>query len=130
MDKEQFLIDVESIIESQVKNSYPRHWDEDAITHSMLREFETLLANVTITDLSPDVLKINWQAFKFEGEPHYKFGDIALLVNIKYQDGDTIEGVAFIEAKKKTCLQVKFQSIKKSQLKRIFKNAEIISFAL
>lgn len=68
-------------------------------------------------------MKINWTAFKLRGKNENKFGDIALLVNIHYHDGDNLEGVAFLEAKKRNKNQTKFGAVKTAQLKRIYKNA-------
>ena len=123
LDKEQFLIGVESILENEVKRSYPRYWDENTITLNILRAFETLLHNVNLVDISPQVLKIKWQAFKLGGNPHYTFGDVALLVNIRYQDKDAIEGVAFIEAKKKEPKHTIFKKMKMQQLRKISRHA-------
>jgi len=113
---------MERILQEQVKNSFPIYWDEDFITLNVLREIERKLNVVNIKGFRRR-MKIEWTAFKLSGKNENKFGDVALLTNISYQDGDRIEGVAFLEAKKRSKNQTKFEAIKTAQLKRIYKNA-------
>jgi hypothetical protein len=73
---------------------------------------------------SKQKMRIEWTAFKLSGKKvESKFGDIALLTKLNYQDGDTLEGVAFLEAKKRNRNKTTFGAIRTNQLKRIRKNA-------
>jgi len=68
-------------------------------------------------------MKILWTAYKQKGTSERTFGDIALYIKIAYQDGDKLEGVAFLEAKKRYENKITFDAIKPNQLKRIYKHA-------
>jgi len=122
LDAELFLLEVERILQEQVKNSFPTDWDEDFITMNTLREIRKKLNIVKIKGFKRG-MKIEWTCFKLGRPPEKKFGDVALLMNISYQDGDKIEGVAFLEAKKRTIGKIKFEAMKTAQLKRICRNA-------
>jgi hypothetical protein len=124
IDAEHALIGVESILRNQVKRSYPRYWNEDTITLNILRAFETLLYNLEIEGPFEQEIKVNWQAFKFSGKAEHTFGDVAILVHVNYYDGDSIEGAAFLEAKKRYKNQTKFEAMKKKQLRHIYHNAQ------
>jgi len=123
VDAEHFVIGIESILNLRVKRSYPRYWSEDTITLNILRDFETLLHNFKITGPFEQGMKIEWQAFKFSGKPERTFGDVAILAHVTYNDGDSVEGVAFLEAKKRYRNQTKFEAVNKSQMKRIHNHA-------
>lgn len=121
METGSFLTEVERILQEEVKNSFPVNWDEDFITRSILRELGKRLNNAEIKDFKRR-MTIEWTAFKQSGKPENKFGDVALLVNITYYDSDRIEGVAFLEAKKRSKNHTKFEAMEFAQLKRIHKN--------
>lgn len=118
----ELLLELENILQEHVKNNYPIDWDEDFITRSILKEIRNRLGSVKIRDFKERMM-IKWLPYKLRGRPENKFGDIAILVNIQYQDGDGIEGVAFLEAKKRDINRTRFSAIKIGQLKRIHKNA-------
>jgi hypothetical protein len=119
---QSFLHEFEKILTKQVKDSFPRYWDENTITFNILREFETSLSVVHIKD-SRQRMQIEWKAFKIGRPTENKYGDVAFLVNINYQDGDRIEGAAFLEAKKRERDRTRFGAMKTGQLKRIRKHA-------
>lgn len=118
----EFLLELEIILQKHVKNNYPIDWDEDFITRSILKEIRNRLGSVKIRDFK-ERMRIEWLPYKLKGRPENKFGDVAILVNIRYQDGDEIEGVAFLEAKKRDVNGTRFSAIKMAQLKRIHRNA-------
>lgn len=122
MNVRMLLTGLETVLMSQVKDNFPTDWDEDFITRSILKELRKKLKSVRIHGLK-NRMKIEWSAFKLQGIPERKFGDIALLVNIKYHDGDRIEGVAFLEAKKRSRNKTKFGAMKVKQLRKIFRNS-------
>src|SRR5690554_4811639 len=66
---------------------------------------------------------INWQLYKLKGTFENKFGDIALIVNINYRDGTSVNGAAFLEAKKRDWRKTTFGTMKLPQAKKILKNA-------
>ena len=118
----EFVSEIEDILLEHVKNNYPVDWDENFITRSLLKEIRHRLGSVFVADLQHRT-RIDWVPYKLSGTPENKFGDIAILVNIRYQDGDGIEGVAFLEAKKRNQKETEFGAIKTEQLENILKNA-------
>jgi len=114
---------LENTITENVKNNFPNDWDEDFITRNIIKDFRNNYNHITIENQYDDITKINWSGYKLKGTPEKLFGDIALLFNIMYQDGTNIEGVAFIEAKKRYKNTVNFNSIKFPQTRRILSNA-------
>ena len=122
MHVQKFLIELELILREQVRDHFPVDWDEDTITRNILKGLRTKLKSVKISGLKSS-MKIIWSAFKITGKPETRFGDVALLVNITHQDGDRIEGVAFLEAKKRDIDTTKFGAMKIPQVVRICGNA-------
>jgi hypothetical protein len=111
---------IENLLVEHVKENYRADWDEDFITRSILKGIRQELNLANVVDFK-DKIRINWVPYKLTGKAENKFGDIAILVNISYRDGDKIEGVAFLEAKKKRPGHIKFEEIRFVQLKRIRK---------
>lgn len=122
MNAALFLTELEGILEEQTTDNYPEDWDEDFITRSILKEMRNRLTPVTVFGLRQR-MKIKWFAYKQAGTQERNFGDIALLVEIQYQGGDRVEGVAFFEAKKRSVNKTVFSEIRFPQLRRINRNA-------
>jgi len=122
MDAEILLTKLEMILRENVADNFPQYWDENHITLSILKEFGRALNMVKIDDFGRK-MKIEWNAFKLKGKNETKFGDVAILVNVVHYDGDRMEGVAFLEAKKRYPRGVEFTSINQDQVSRILKNA-------
>lgn len=122
MDIIKLLYVLELILREHIRDHFPVDWDEDTITRNILKELRTGLKSIKVNGLQSS-MKIKWSLFKLTGKPETKFGDIALLVNITHQDGDRIEGVAFLEAKKRDIDSIKFGAMDIPQLSRISGNA-------
>jgi hypothetical protein len=101
-----------------VKENYRADWDEDFITRSILKGIRQQLHFTKVVGFK-DRVRVEWIPYKLSGKAENKFGDIAILVKISYRDGDEIEGVAFLEAKKRKPGNEKFEALKFEQLKRI-----------
>jgi hypothetical protein len=117
-DIADFCFRLEMAIQDAIQNCYPHEWDEDHITRDMLRRFRNEFAYVEVTGFRY-TLRIEWQTYKFTGRPEYKYGDIAILVNLRYKDGTNIQGVAFLEAKRRANKSNKFDAINFKQIRRI-----------
>ena len=111
----QVIID---IIQDNLNN-----WNEDYITRDILKGLRRTFREVTITYSRNKFIKIKTNFFKFDGKlsAEKKYGDIAIIVNLDYDDGESIEGVALIEAKRIN--NGTFSAIKMEQLDRIYENA-------
>lgn len=117
----KFCQEVEELINELVEESYVLDWNEDYLTRKLLSQLTVRLNGSLISDLENKVVFLT--PFKLTKPLENKFGDIAIIVNIDYGDGDNIEGIAFIEAKRKYKESRNFDAIKWEQLERIFSNA-------
>ena len=122
MNIDDFCLCFEKIVREHVYENFPDQWDEDFITLDLLKRLRKDFNYITLNVLK-DVLRIDWQAYKFTGKPEHNYGDIGLLLNIIHRNGDKVQGVAFLEAKKRGQNNLKFPAIKIPQLSKINKMA-------
>lgn len=118
----EFTGKIEHVIRTSISNVSGHEWDEDFITLNLLRDLRNALSGIKLVgrDRKSD---INWQAYKLKGTYENNFGDIALVVNINYNDGTDLHGAAFLEAKKRDWRKTTFSAMKIPQAKRILKHA-------
>ena len=123
---EQFREDLEGAVNSviqKIRGDGLSDWNEDYITRELLYEYRQRFRKIEIKS-GKKVIQITSEAYKLSGrlkaEP--RFGDIALIVRIRYSD-KIVEGVAFLEAKKKQEGGNNFDAIKRKQLETIYEHA-------
>ncbi len=118
----EFTGHLEKTISDSVKGIPISHWDEDHITFTLLAELNKALSSIVLEgeDYRRD---IEWESYKLRGSYEKYFGDIAIVVSINYRDGTNLQGVAFLEAKRRDWRKTTFSAMKKPQLKRILKHA-------
>lgn len=118
---EEFIYEVENIIEETIESCIPHDWDEDFITRRLLSEFRNKLSKSEIH--YPNFTKyVYWKSYKNTGKLEQNFGDIALLINVQFITGEVLKGVCFLEAKKQYD-SGKFDAIDLKQLNRIKEKA-------
>lgn len=123
MTIEEFTSKIESIFETEVRNLLPGYWNEDQLTNNFLIAMTRKLSNSQIVD-QRGTLQVFINAFKQTGAlTEAKYGDIAVIINITYPDGETLEGVGYLEAKKRKVNSTRFDTVKIRQLKTINSNA-------
>lgn len=120
------LVEFTGLLERRISDSIrgisAHSWNEDHITFKLLDELNNALSSVELQ--GEDFRKrIEWESYKLRGSYETNFGDIAIVVNISYRDGTSLEGVAFLEAKKRDWRKTTFSAMNKTQLKRILKHA-------
>ncbi|HEY2583971.1 MAG TPA: hypothetical protein VGI43_19335, partial [Mucilaginibacter sp.] len=117
----KFNQSLEQSIQHEINEAYPLHWEEDYITRRLL----TVLAGLNNSQIEVlnSLTNVFIKPFKLKGVNEHKFGDIAILVEIEYKDGDKLKGVAFLEAKRKFRDSSEYDSLDFEQLKRIYSNA-------
>ena len=146
MDLWDFLLWIEKIVTERVYRNFPIDWDEDFVTRDLLRDLRRIRKTALHFEmeqwyslpfcwpiwnrLAKTILNIEWSAYKQTGTPERLFGDIAVLVFTQYPDGDRVEGVGFLEAKKRNPKNAKFDAIRVNQLRRIVKHAPRASMLL
>lgn len=120
------LVEFTGLLEKRISDSIKavsmHSWNEDHITLKLLDELNNTLSQV---DLEGEDYrrKIEWESYKLRGQYETNFGDIAVAVNISYRDGTSLEGVAFLEAKKRDWRKTTFGAMNEKQLKRILEHA-------
>lgn len=96
-----------------LKNSKTGKWKEDFITAEILERLNEL--PVYSLRQEAGYKNVALESFKFSGNPEYAFGDVAVVVKVEFEKGKSIEGVAYLEAKriyhKKKNEQCSFDSI-------------------
>lgn len=112
---------LEERIQEEIQDAYPTDWDEDYITRRILVAIKSL--SYTQVEYLTTFNNIFIKAFKQKGAIETNFGDIAFVLDITYKDGDSIKGVAFLEAKRRYEGTNEYSAIKKIQLERIYSNA-------
>ncbi len=112
---------LETIFTDICNSSYPYEWDENHISFLLMKQLRELFSRKTIhfQDWSKIV---DWRSFKNRGKQETNYGDIALLVNIQFSSGETLKGVAHIEAKR-DFNSGNFESVSLSQLDHILSRA-------
>ncbi len=127
------LVEFTGILEKQLSDSIKGisiyNWDEDFITRNLLSELTGTLSTIELK--GKDYRShVEWETYKLRGTYETNFGDIALVVNIRFKDGTDLEGVAFLEAKRRDWRKTTFSAMNKKQLRRILKNAPRAQYLL
>ena len=120
-DYRQFLCHIESTIFNVVQSCYPTSWDEDHITFSITDRLSQY-KHTEITGLQRPVT-IEWDARKLRGPTETAFGDLGILVRFTAWDGQRIEGIGLLEAKKRSRTSSAFEATRKKQLQTIVNSA-------
>lgn len=118
---------VEDCIDSAIRENYPHDWYEDQITRDICKNLRNKLGRIrNVIGYSPwSARRIRWTTYKQTGAKETKWGDVAVLVDIVFKDGTRLEGVGFLEAKKRILKKASFDELRERQLKTISKNAPL-----
>lgn len=121
MDLLKFSQTLELNIQEEIENAYPFEWSEDYLSLRLAKALRELsYSQVEYINQRNNVLII---PFKLKGTNENKFGDIAIIMDIEFKDGDKLKGVAFLEAKMMYDNSNEYGALKKDQLERIYSNA-------
>jgi hypothetical protein len=116
--------DVNNIVNKTIVEGYDHGHNEDGITIEILKNFRKKFEQAEITDLAiPTKLLCGAYKYTKKYKLEQRFGDIAVLVKIHYKDKSTLEGIGFLEAKKREEATGRFGAFKIKQIKRIYNNA-------
>lgn len=122
MDYGTFVAQVEDLMQAIIRRCFPTSWDENHLTFSIVDGLAGNFAAVKI--LAPDrPFKVIWGVHKLRGQIEQAFGDLAILVSLKFWDGDRIEGVGVLEAKKRAVGNSSFDAYRIKQLQKIRRRA-------
>lgn len=117
----KFCLGIEELINELVEESKVFSWQEDTITLKFLSQLRQRLNGSLISDMESRIVFLS--PFKLRKANEKYYGDIGIIVEIEYGDGDKIEGIAFLEAKRKFKASRNYESLKWEQLERIHSNA-------
>jgi hypothetical protein len=111
---------LEAIFSEICTSSTPYEWDENHISFLVMKELRKLFSKRVISFNSWSKI-VDWRSFKNRGKQETNYGDIALIVTVQFSSGETLRGVACIEAKR-SYKSGNFESLGTEQLNRIFMN--------
>lgn len=117
----KFCLGIEELINDLVEANFILDWDEDTLTRKFLSQLRQRLNGSLITDHDNRVIFLT--PYKLSKTVEKKYGDIGIIVNIEYGDGDKVEGMALLEAKRRYKDSRRYDALDWSQLDRIYKNA-------
>jgi hypothetical protein len=122
VERNGFITHVENVIQNAVRGAFPREWEENHITYSLLKDLVTECRLVEVHGFRRP-FRIAWDGYKFNGADEERFGDVGVLVIFDSWEGEHLEGVGLLEAKRRYENKSEFTAIKQKQLKRIFRYA-------
>lgn len=118
---ERTVTQLETTFRSICTGAYPNEWDENHNSFTLMKELRDIFSNHPIQFQNWSKI-VDWQSFKNCGKQEKEYGDIALIVNIQFSSGETLKGVAHIEAKR-SFQSGNFESMDLQQLLRLKSNA-------
>lgn len=118
----EFILKLEDAIGTAVTGAAPLSWDENHLSYSVLDAVRCTLSGAQIHGLHRPC-RIAAQAYKLRGNPERRYGDIAVLVRLTSWDAQVLEGVGFLEAKKRGLDGHGFEAFKMQQARRINRSA-------
>ncbi len=125
---QEFFEKIEAAISSvimEINQDNLYNWNEDYITFNILKELRRNFRQITIKYSQNRFIQVKANFLKFNRKlgAEEKYGDIAILINLSYDDAKIIQGVGLIEAKKIDKDKNTFLAVKTEQLDTIYKNA-------
>lgn len=108
-----WLIKVEELITTAIASCHPRDWKEDLITYSWLKSLRDNIPSVSIQGFTSP-FAVAWDAYKANRKLEQQYGDIAVLVELRFGKRKSLRGVAFLEAKRS--YPAGYQALKWAQL--------------
>ena len=112
----------EDLIRAAIRDSYPIDWREEYLVRTLLRKIRDELQHLELDSVVFDA-KVGWSIYQNHGRQEHMFGDIGVLVRLSFVDGKVVEGVGYLEAKKRTRNKDTFDELKLPQMRRIVKRA-------
>jgi hypothetical protein len=113
----------EEAISESIKKTQANAWDENHLTFKWLDAITQLLDGQTVLEPG-QTRRIACSAFKLKGKLEQEHGDVAVIVNLAFEDGDELEGVGFLEAKRRDRYGTGFPALDVKQLKRLYKGTD------
>jgi hypothetical protein len=110
--------ELETLIYSNVKESFPSSWNHQQITRSLFSDLKLLFNGKTI-HTPGDAFKTQWTLMKQKDESDEIFGDFAIVVQVAYHDNQTVTGVVFYDVAEKDGGKNSFSNLHKNNYRRL-----------
>lgn len=131
MDKFWYEKRLDETINQAIRSCYSKTWNENEITTNLLKNLGDFLDKNEYKDPLTGQTSIKFIGYKYKGKPETDYGDIALLVTIRFDNGLKYKGVGILEAKRR--LEDKYEYRKQSstgQFAKILRNAPYANLLL
>ncbi len=93
--------DANAVVSKEIFDAYRNagkgSWSENYISTRLLMALEGLGTNLQWQEHGQ---RVTWKGYKFSGTPEQTHGDIAVFVQVRLNEADLIDGVAYYEAKR------------------------------
>ncbi len=110
--------ELEALVYSNVKENYPNNWDMDAIIRSFFADIKKLMNRRKI--LTPNAaLSSEWKLYQAKKDTESANGDLALVLQVSYHDGQIAEGVTYYDCALKDPGKNSFSVLNKNKYKRL-----------
>src|SRR5208337_5374838 len=86
--------ELEALIYSNIKENYPNNWNRDFVTKSLFSDMKKLMDGKKIHTPGA-ALSSEWKLYQKIRDTESTTGDIAVIMQISYHDGQIAEGVAY-----------------------------------
>lgn len=117
-----FYYQLEGWLRGAIRTAHPFSWDENHLTFSIVDALGREASSIELTGMDRP-FKLVWDARKLRLPEEADFGDMAVVVKLKTWAGEMLEGVGFLEAKRRDLRGSNFPAAKTSQLNRILRKA-------
>ncbi len=112
------VYELEDVYFRIVKNAYPGLWEDAGITRSLIMDMSAIMTDRQLKTPGNHV-HLSMKPFMLASEPESELCSASMLFNIKYHDGQSVQGAAFLDACVKDAGKNTFSSMKKDRLKRL-----------
>lgn len=109
---------LESIVQTNVRDNYPAVWDRDSITQALFSDLKHLLHDKAI-HTPGNTIHSFWHLHRLKEESDTHFGHCAILMQITYHDGQTVTGAAFLETAEKDGGKNTFSHVAKNHYRKM-----------
>jgi hypothetical protein len=110
--------ELESLIYLNVKENFPANWNQRNITRSLFSDLKKLFQGKTIYTPG-DTIKTAWNLYERKEVQEDMFGEIAIVVNVSYHDGQSARGVVFYDTAEKDSGKNTFSNLHKNNYRRL-----------
>jgi hypothetical protein len=110
--------ELESIVYTDIRENFPGGWNTDEMTRSLLSDIKKLFHGKNI-HTPGNTIKTYWQLHQLKNDQNGILGDIAIIVQISYHDGQLVRGAAFFDVAAKDAGKNTFSSLNKNRLRKL-----------